>query len=59
MEWKDIEKLDGKFSVSDTGLLRNNKTGKILKQNLFNRKYRGAVVKPNGNACCHQASKKY
>lgn len=31
MEWKRIEEFP-KYSVSDTGLVRNNETGKVLKQ---------------------------
>lgn len=31
MEWLDIPGLDGKFQVSNTGCIRNSKTGTILK----------------------------
>jgi len=31
MNWKEIKDTDGKYSVSDAGLIRNNETNKILK----------------------------
>ena len=32
MEWKDIDRYEGLYQVSDTGEIRSLKTGKILKQ---------------------------
>ena len=49
MEWKAIQRLNGRFEVSSSGLLRNAETGKVLKLNLIN-KYLGAVVKPDGRS---------
>lgn len=48
MDWKEIERLDGKYSVSSTGLIRNNISNKILKQNIIGRGYPAVCVKPNG-----------
>lgn len=48
MNWKTIEDFNGKFSVSDTGLIRNNETGKVLKQTVIKSGYSTVVVKPNG-----------
>lgn len=50
MNWKKIEAFDGMFSVSDTGQIRNNKTGKCLKQSLNKKGYCQIVVKPHGRA---------
>ena len=30
-EWKPIEKVNGVYSVSDKGRVRNNRTGLVLK----------------------------
>lgn len=48
MEWKSIEQLEGKYSVSNTGLVRNNKTGRILKQHLGKTGYMVISFKPYG-----------
>lgn len=48
MEWKLIENLDSKYSVSNTGLIRNNKSGRILKQHLGKTGYMVISFKPYG-----------
>jgi len=49
MNWKSIERFNGRFDVSDTGLVRNAVRGNILKLNLLS-DYLGVVVKPDGRA---------
>lgn len=46
--WKDIEEFDNLYSVSNTGLIRNNKTSKVLKQTTTQNGYSMVVVKPFG-----------
>jgi len=46
--WKEIDLFDKLYSVSDTGLLRNNKTNKILKQTIHKTGYYCVTVKPYG-----------
>lgn len=48
MEWKEIEEFDGKYSVSNTGQIKNTKTGTLLKQVLNPTGYYMINVKPNG-----------
>lgn len=47
MNWKSIERFNGRFDVSDTGMVRNAVRGNILKLNLLS-DYLGVVVKPDG-----------
>lgn len=46
--WKDIEEFDGLYAVSNTGVIRNNKTSKILKQTIHQNGYYMVSVKPYG-----------
>lgn len=50
IEWKEIVAYNGMYSVSNTGLIRNNKTNKILKQTVIKTGYLTVTVKPNGRS---------
>ncbi len=47
-EWRDVVGMDGKYSVSDSGLIRSNVRGKILKLTLNPYGYLQVCVKPDG-----------
>lgn len=47
-EWKEIEEFDGKYSVSNSGQIKNTKRGTILKQVLNPTGYYMINVKPFG-----------
>ena len=47
MEWKTIEKYPN-YSISSTGLIKNNTSGKILKQFLHKNGYWAISIAPNG-----------
>lgn len=47
-EWRDVVGMDGKYSVSDSGLIMSNVRGKILKLTLNPYGYLQVCVKPNG-----------
>lgn len=47
IEWKEINNYIG-YSISNTGIIRNNKTGKILKQSVSNVGYKFVCIKPYG-----------
>ena len=49
MNWKIINGFDG-YSVSDTGLIKNNKTGRILKTRLSKKGYVTVTVRPDGRS---------
>lgn len=46
--WKEIKPFDGLYAVSNTGLIKNNKTGKVLKQTINKTGYYCVAVKPCG-----------
>lgn len=48
IEWKQIDIFDGMYSVSTTGLIRNNVTDKILKQSIIKTGYYSVTVRPFG-----------
>lgn len=47
MEWKTLETYSN-YAVSSTGLIRNNRTGKILKQQINSNGYHIIGIKPYG-----------
>lgn len=47
-EWRDVVGMDGKYSVSDSGLIRSNIRWKILKLTLNPYGYLQVCVKPDG-----------
>ena len=48
IEWKLIEGFDGTYSVSNYGEVRNNKTGKLMKQNKNEKGYLRLGLRKNG-----------
>ena len=49
--WRNINRLNGLIAVSNTGLVRNNNTGKILKTTVNKvTGYIGVSIKPNGRS---------
>ena len=44
MEWKNIDRLNGLYQVSDTGLIRKTKTNKIMKLSFNEKGYQ--IVRP-------------
>ena len=57
MEWRDIEEFNGSYQVSDSGQVRNTKSGIVLKQH-----YAGSTVKYPIVVLCngsHSGKKKY
>jgi hypothetical protein len=48
--WKPIPGIDGKYSVSDTGLVMSDKKGLILKQRVNSKGYMDVVFHINGKA---------
>ena len=48
MIWKDIERFNNNYAISDNGYLRNNKTGTILKNQTNKKGYSVVTIKPYG-----------
>lgn len=48
INWKNIERFGDKYAVSDCGQIRNNKTGKILKQTIHKNGYYNITIRPHG-----------
>ena len=46
--WKEIERFDGKYSISSCGKLKNSRTGKLLRFMLHPHGYLHCSIKPNG-----------
>lgn len=47
-EWRYVVGMDGKYSVSDCGMIMSNSTGKVLKLTLNPYGYLQVCVKPDG-----------
>lgn len=52
MNWKSIEELNNKYSVSDCGSVKNNSTNKILKQTKSKTGYHTICFNLNGKYLC-------
>jgi hypothetical protein len=48
IEWKSVKDYENHFSVSNTGLFRNDRTNKVLKQTIHKTGYYLVSTKPNG-----------
>lgn len=48
MNWKEIEGFEGRFSISDCGIIKNELTGKELKTTVTRKGYHQVSTKPFG-----------
>lgn len=46
--WRELSQLEGRYSVSDQGRIRNNRTGIVLKPYCSNRGYHVVTIKFKG-----------
>lgn len=54
MKWKNIARFNGKYSISDTGLVKNNLTNKILTSHPHKSGYIILTLRPTGrNGKCY------
>lgn len=52
VKWKNIERFEGKYSISENAEIRNNGTNKVLKQTLGKTGYWTVVIRPYGRGKC-------
>ena len=48
MNWKDIERFNGNYAVSDEGYIKNNKTGVVFRNQTNRKGYSVVTIKPYG-----------